>query len=446
MVLQESVYFLRGFCQAIDSVGSVWPTSSLGAQAIASEFARRRGPRRVLEVGPATGAVTAEIVRHMGPDDELVLCELNPEFVTYLQQRFVEEPLFRERRAQITLCHMDVTQIDKNERFDFIISTIPFTNCQPALVEAIFESYQTILKPSGVLTFIEYAYLRSLKQHLLMPAKREQMAMVNRIVTRSVEAHGFRRDFVIPNVPPVWVEHLRFEPPTPDEALALAPLSHNQRLPLGSKAGLATDAIPFLLTLLGISVFFRRQPPILALIGVLAAGVAAFFRDPMRSVRPDPEVAYAPADGRVLSVERVHDIRFGDVEWLRIAIFLDITDVHLNRSPIAGQVSRIISQKGGFAIASNPAADHNHALYTVIEGHKSRCVVAQRVGMVARRLVNWSRPGSLLAQGERYGLMRFGSRADVYLPAHLVEACVKVGDKVVGGQTIIARYRPVAKK
>lgn len=438
MARRESIYFLQGFCKGIDSVGSIWPTSSVAIEAIISEFVRRSGPRRVLEVGPGTGAITSEIVRHMGANDELVICEINADFVAYLQQRFEQEPHIRERRTQITLLQMDVTQIDRNERFDFIISTIPFTNCRPDVVEAIFECYQTILKPTGVLSFIEYAYLRSLKQYF-MPAARQQMAMVDRVVARMVKGHIFRRDFELRNMPPVWVQHLRFHSPEPDEALALAPLTHNQRIALGPTAGLATDAIGFFVTLLGISILWRGWARIFALFG--AAGVAAFFRDPIRSVHLDPTVAYAAADGRVLAVERMYDTRFGDIEWLRIAVFLNITDVHMNRSPIAGKVVRVLTQKGDFAIASNPAADHNHTVYTVIEGHKSRCVVAQRVGMVARRIVNWTHPGELLAQGERYGLMRFGSRIDVYLPANLVEPCVSVGEKVVGAITVLARYR-----
>jgi len=442
MALRENLYFWRGFRDAIDSVGAIWPTLSVAGQAMAAEFACRIGPRRVLEVGAGTGSITAEIVRHMGPDDELVLCELNPQFVTYLRQRLEQDPLFLPHRGQITLHHMDVLEIDINERFDFIISAIPFTNCPAAVVKEIFECYQTILKPDGVLSFIEYAYVRSFKQHLLTPAAREQAAMVNRVMEQVLEGHLFRRDFVLRNLPPVWIRHLRFQPAEPSDALALKPLTHNRRIPLAAKTGVVTEAMPLLSTLFGLGILFRHKPRLLALIGLIAAGVVAFFRDPIRSVDLDPEVAMAAADGRVLAVERLRDTRFGDVEWLRIAVSLAITDVHINRSPIAGKVVQILSQKGDLAIpASNPKAEHNHAVYTVIEGHKSRCVVAQRVGIVARRIVNWTQSGTLLAQGERYGLIRFGSRTDVYLPANLVEPCVTVGDNVAGGVTVLARYR-----
>lgn len=441
MALQESFYFLRQFGRDIAKVGAILPTSAVAGRAMASEFARRHGKRRILEVGAGTGAISAEIIRQMRDGDELVLCELNADFVAYLQERLERDPLFVERRPQITLLQMDVTKIDRRERFDFIISGIPFTNCPPDVVKSIFDCYREILKPDGVLSFIEYAYLRTLKQLFLTPAARRKVEQVNRVVTDVVDQHLFRLDFVGRNLPPAWVRHLRFEPPEAEEALTLAPLTHNRRIPLGKEAGISTDALPFLGGLLGMALLLRPLPASPALIGLLAAGVVAFFRDPIRSVHPEPSVAYAAADGRVLSVERMFDQRFGAEKWLRIAVFLSITDVHINRSPVAGKVVNILTQRGGFAIASSEAAEENHAEYTVIEGHFGRCVVAQRVGIVARRIVNWAQMGILLAQGERYGLMRFGSRTDVYLPAHLFEPCVAVGDSVVGGMTVLARLK-----
>lgn len=440
MGLRKGLYFFQEFKRSFDHVGSVWPTSSQGVEAIISEFARRRGPRRVLEVGPGTGAVTSEILRQMRADDELVLCEINSAFVAYLRQQMQEDPLFRQKQSQIRLLEADVRDIDRRERFDFIISTIPFVNLPTLMVGEILSCYQDILKPSGVLTFIEYAHLRYLKK-LIQPLSDNTPNIAHDAVMNVMKEQLFRRDMVAYNIPPVWVKHLRFDSPEASDALALAPLEHNQRIAFGKTAGFATDALPFLLALLGFGVIFRRWRSIVAFVALLFAGVIAFFRDPIRQIKLDPNVAYAAADGRVLSIQKMYDTRFGEEEWLRIAVFLDLTDVHLNRMPIAGKVIRILIQKGGFAIASNPAADHNHTVYTLIEGVKSRCVVAQRVGMVARRIVNWSHADELLAQGERYGLMRFGSRIDVYLPAHLVEPTVEVGQSVVGGVTVLARYR-----
>ncbi len=172
---------------------------------------------------------------------------------------------------------------------------------------------------------------------------------------------------------------------------------------------------------------------------MLGAAIALFFRDPPRRVVPDPRVAYAAADGRVLSVERVSDARFGTEEWLRIAVFLSLANVHINRSPVAGKVRQVIRQGGGFAPADSADAEHNSAVYTLLETANGLCVVAQRSGLVARRIAAWGRPGELLAQGDRFCLIRFGSRTDVYLPAARFDACVRAGDSVRAGETVIAR-------
>ncbi len=438
--LHESVYFLRQFSGSAASVGSLVPTSRAAARAMASEMARRRGPRRVLEVGPGTGAITAEIARHLRPGDEVVLYELHPEFADYLRRRIDGDAAFASARGQIALHQGDVLDLDPGERFDFIVSAIPFVNCPPELVERILALYRTVLKPDGVLSFIEYAYLRALKLRLLPDAARARAEASVAVLRRDVEPHVFRRDLVVANLPPAWVRHLRFVDPAPADALDLAPLVHNHRVALDDPAGIATTALPLAGPLAGAALLLRRRSPAAALLaGLGAAGVAAFFRDPLREVQADPAVAYAAADGRVLAIERVRDDRFGAGAWLRIAVFLALTDVHINRAPIAGKVVQVVDETGGFANAATPAAEHNHSRYTVIEGAAGHCVVAQRAGILARRIVSWPRPGELVAQGERFGLICFGSRTDVYLPADRFAPAVDVGDKVVGGITVLAR-------
>jgi phosphatidylserine decarboxylase len=144
----------------------------------------------------------------------------------------------------------------------------------------------------------------------------------------------------------------------------------------------------------------------------------------------------------VLSVQRLTDPRLGDGEWLRVAVFLSILDVHVNRAPVAGKVTEFWIEDGGFAPAMNPEAEHNVAAYTGLETERGRVVVAQRTGLVARRIVHRAPIGSLLARGERFGLIRFGSRTDVYLPGNAAEPVVAPGDKVRGGATPIARWYP----
>jgi phosphatidylserine decarboxylase len=172
-----------------------------------------------------------------------------------------------------------------------------------------------------------------------------------------------------------------------------------------------------------------------------AAPVAAFFRDPNRDVPDGSTTVVAASDGKVLAVERVRDERFGDDEFLRIAVFLSVLDVHVNRAPVAGRVVDYFVEEGGYAAAMKPAAEHNVAAYTVLDTAHGRVVVAQRTGLLARRIVQRAPVGSLLARGERFGLIRFGSRTDVYLPADAATPTVAPGDRVVGGVTVIARWR-----
>jgi len=440
MTLQEKLYFVRQLQTSFTSIGALIPTSRYAARAMASECARRSGPRAILEVGPGTGAITAAIIASMGPDDRLTLCELNADFVAYLRRRFETDPEFQRVRDRVTLLHLDVTQLDRSQRFDCIISAIPFTNCPPEVIEAIFECYRQILKPDGVLTYIEYAYLRPVKQWLLAGEARRELEAASAVIEPYLERYQFRRDLVYRNVPPAWVRHLRFADPPASVALDLAPLEHNRRIPLGGDTALSTEALPWLigLLLLGLLRPLRR---LRGLLGLAAAAIAFFFRDPLRSVVADPQAAYAACDGRVLSVEHIHDERFGGEEWLRIAVFLSLANVHINRSPIAGKVARVVYLGGGYAAADSADAEHNTAVYTQIEGVNTRCVVAQIAGLIARRIVTYSREGEHVHQGERMGLIRFGSRVDLFLPPKSTIR-VQVGERTIAGVTVVATLPP----
>ena len=143
----------------------------------------------------------------------------------------------------------------------------------------------------------------------------------------------------------------------------------------------------------------------------------------------------AASDGKVLSVERLRDERFADEELLRIAVFLSVFDVHVNRAPVAGKVVDFFVADGGFA--GGDAAGRQSTTWPRTPcwtRHRGPVVVAQRTGLIARRIVQRAPVGALLAKGERFGLIRFGSRTDVYLPAERAEAVVAPGDRVTGRQ------------
>jgi phosphatidylserine decarboxylase len=165
-----------------------------------------------------------------------------------------------------------------------------------------------------------------------------------------------------------------------------------------------------------------------------AAASAGFFRDPERAIPVVANGVLAPADGRVLSVEDAVDPFVGPA--VRVAIFLSPLDVHVNRAPIAGVVTDTVYTPGRFAAAYDAAAEANERCAVRIQGEHARVTVVQIAGVVARRIVCRVGSGDKLAAGDRFGLIRFGSRTDCYMP-RTTEITVRVGEMVRGGQTVI---------
>lgn len=160
-----------------------------------------------------------------------------------------------------------------------------------------------------------------------------------------------------------------------------------------------------------------------------------FFRDPERAI-PDGPVAVSPADGRVMQVRT-----YGD-ESRRVSIFLNLFDVHVNRTPIAGTVTEKEYRTGRFLMAHRDEASLENEQNTLaIEGQGSRVIVRQIAGLVARRIVCNKQIGDPVEKGERFGLIKFGSRTDVFLGPEW-ELAVREGDRVHGGSSIIARRQP----
>jgi phosphatidylserine decarboxylase len=256
---------------------------------------------------------------------------------------------------------------------------------------------------------------------------------------------GVGTDLVLLNTPPVRVHKLRFTEADASVAARLAPAYRTSSVPLTGTMHIDSSGVAAAGLALGAAALLRTVRPkskAWLLPALAAAPVAAFFRDPHRIIPADQAAIVSASDGRVLSVERLYDERFADEEFLRVAVFLSVLDVHVNRVPVAGKVVDYFVEDGGFAAAMKPEAEHNVAAYTVLEeanGH-GKVVVAQRTGLIARRIVQRAPVGSLVAKGERFGLIRFGSRTDVYLPAAATEACVSPGDRVIGAETVIARW------
>ncbi|QNQ11306.1 phosphatidylserine decarboxylase [Sphingomonas alpina] len=179
----------------------------------------------------------------------------------------------------------------------------------------------------------------------------------------------------------------------------------------------------------------------------LTLWVAAFFRDPVRVTPAGEGLIIAPADGLITMIERVPVPRelagengLGDAPLIRVSIFMSVFDVHINRTPIAGTIRQVVYISGKFLNADlDKASEENERQHIVVEGRDGRRVgMTQIAGLVARRILGFVKPGDMVATGQRVGLIRFGSRVDVYLPDDI--ACqVALGQRSVAGETVLGR-------
>lgn len=177
------------------------------------------------------------------------------------------------------------------------------------------------------------------------------------------------------------------------------------------------------------------------LLTTLFALLLYFFRDPERTSPAGEGVFLAPADGRVVEVKQVHEPRFLQGEGLKIGIFMSLLDVHVNRVPVEGQVVLVEHVPGQFLQAFRPeASEVNEHNLVGLESRHGRVLVKQVAGIMARRVVCWVRPGQKVQAGDRLGVVKFGSRVDLYLPPGAASA-VRVGDRARGGVTVIARWK-----
>jgi phosphatidylserine decarboxylase len=180
--------------------------------------------------------------------------------------------------------------------------------------------------------------------------------------------------------------------------------------------------------------------PLLVLELGLTVFVLYFFRDPERAVPADPNIIVSAADGLVVDVKEMEEPDFQLGRRLRIAVFLSVFDVHVNRSPIEGRVKKTTYKSGQFLDVRNvDASTRNEALAWLLETANGPVAVRQIAGLVARRIVPWAKEGSALARGQRFGMIRFGSRTEVFLPVGCTPL-VKPGDRVEGAATPIARW------
>jgi phosphatidylserine decarboxylase len=180
----------------------------------------------------------------------------------------------------------------------------------------------------------------------------------------------------------------------------------------------------------GVGIFF----------GLLTLFVTWFFRDPHRVVPSEDGLVVSPADGVVLSISKIDEVKFIKGKAIKMSIFLNVFNVHITRVPVEGRVLEVVYNAGRFFAANVPKASLENEQNTVIIETPlgKKIVLVQIAGFIARRIVCWIQPGAVMNRGERFGLIRFGSRVDLIFP-EAIDLQVAKGDRVWGGKTILGK-------
>jgi phosphatidylserine decarboxylase len=202
----------------------------------------------------------------------------------------------------------------------------------------------------------------------------------------------------------------------------------------------ASEGWPFIIPLAIVTTllfaFGWKNTAIISL--VLTLFVLFFFRDPERIVPEGKEIVVSPADGRVIVIKDIFEPTYLKQNVKQISIFLSVFNVHVNRSPIGGMVETVKYNPGKFHVASvDKASLDNEQTAMVIADGGNKILVKQIAGLIARRIVCYAKPGDRVKTGERYGLIRFGSRVDIFLPRD-ADLKVKIGDSIKGARDVIA--------
>ena len=228
----EHLLFFREFVRNFHTTGAILPSGRSLAAALTRFVGQQEGvrpdlgaapcgpfrqiapdlfsqPRRILEVGPGTGAVTARIVNGMGPTDRLDLVELNESFVRRLEGRFQTEPAFQAVSDRTRILHCPVEELPRRPDYQVIVSGLPLNNFPVADVERILSALRDLLAPGGTLSFFEYIAVRRARAIVSRQAERARLRGIGRALRGMLDGHELRRDAVWLNVPPAWVHHVR---------------------------------------------------------------------------------------------------------------------------------------------------------------------------------------------------------------------------------------------
>ena len=210
--LKEYATFFREFRQRFETTGAIAPSSRFLARSMTRYLRARPAdapPVRVLEIGPGTGAVTGTIVKHLRTNDRFDLVELNDAFAQHLQHRFETDATWQRVAGQSRVHVVPLQEFSSDGPYDFVISGLPLNNFPADLVDDIFEHYFRHLRPGGILSYFEYQFVRSIRTRVGARSERARLKSIDKTMGDYCSRQRIRRDWIFPNIPPAWVQHLQ---------------------------------------------------------------------------------------------------------------------------------------------------------------------------------------------------------------------------------------------
>jgi phospholipid N-methyltransferase len=208
-MLRDHRLFLREYLRHFHHTGAIAPSSRWLGAALARHVSNGSGPRRILEVGPGTGAVTKHIVARLGVSDSLDLVELNPTFVDLLRRRFDEEPHFAGAAQRVRVIHSPIEDLPCDKPYDAIISGLPLNNFSVEDVRRILETFGKLMSPGATLSFFEYVGVRPARALVSGKQERERLKGIGQALEETLSGREISRECIWPNLPPAWVHHVR---------------------------------------------------------------------------------------------------------------------------------------------------------------------------------------------------------------------------------------------
>jgi phospholipid N-methyltransferase len=219
--VRDHLTFFQQFRQRFKTTGAIAPSSRFLASAMTGPMRKMLGdaegpPKRILEIGPGTGAVTRAIVKLIRPQDAFDLVELNEVFANLLKERFQTHRDYQRVCEQSQVHMLPLQEFAAEAPYDFIISGLPLNNFSTDLVREIFECYFRLLAPGGTLSYFEYMYVRSIRKRIGKAEEKQRMRSLDEIIFPYLKQHRIRQSWVFINLPPAWVQHLKAAEKTAD--------------------------------------------------------------------------------------------------------------------------------------------------------------------------------------------------------------------------------------